>query len=168
MRQAVDAVRYDPRPGADVIGPVSPQPSLVASWWADQGAPPDTCQAMISSRYGRAKHVCGRQLPCFIHSRVPKGRVPTSVLEPVLTRHIDDRNDPDHGIGGIDVLAQELTASGVFSTPKTAVRRIWAIRMGESHTVSFQLADAILTALDKTSLWFTDPTLSVIYQNIDG
>ncbi|CAB4174102.1 hypothetical protein UFOVP1186_39 [uncultured Caudovirales phage] len=165
MRQAVDAVRNDPRPGADVIGPVSPQPSLVASWWADQGAPPDTCQAMIAGRYGRAKHLCGRQLPCFIHSRVPKGRIPSALIADVLNRHIEMRNDIEHMLGGVDLVAQILSRCGAFTTPETAARRIWSIREGEVHTVSFQTADAILSGLDETNLWYTDPELSRYYQD---
>lgn len=105
------------------------------------------------------------------------GRIPADALGRVLDRHVrsadfrilqDDPAQEHIGRGGAWEVAQRLATASVFRSAESAARRMHAIRTGETKTVSFSLADGVLSALDEVGLWFTDEVFAPAYAALDG
>lgn len=80
--------------------------------------------------------------------------LPRQLLVPILEAEVACRADED-GQGGLTAACHAIAASKAM-TYEAAYRRIYAILSGETEVVTFEVADKLLTGLDRQDAWYCE------------
>lgn len=80
-------------------------------------------------------------------------KIPVALITPIIDKYLEEEGftSEEAGHGVIDLLCRN---TGLEQ------RALWRYRMGEAQTMSLEIADRLLCAMDKVELWRHEPLLT--------